>query len=315
MAAIKPPSFRSHATRIPATTGAVNETPNLSSLELAKVRADFRLIEFRRMILQKGYFVTWRKAMICTCFRKETDQPRLDCDVCNQSGFFYIDPIKMQAIITSMDRKKNIYDKVGEWTHGRAQITVEPQFRLGHRDSIEMADSLMPFNEWITKGNRAGIRRKLPSGQDSARYRIVNVTALMFEDVLGKPKRLEPDVDFEITAEGWIRWLAPGNKKIKEGTRLSIHYDFHPVWLVVSHPHAVRDTILGRKTGKTDAAAALPLQAEAMLDYIVEETHVPTTGDLFAEPGVLAHGGLPANAVTEDGIAVTDEGEVVTDTQ
>ena len=272
---VKPPAPKNaRPVVIPPTVGKVDPTAAIRAAEVSKLRADFRPEVFVRMIRQKGYFMRWRKAILCTCVRKETDQPRLDCTVCDQSGFFYIDPHEIQAIITEMSRTDSIYKHVGQWSSGNSRITVEPQYRLGYRDSLEMVDSLMPFNEWIVKGNRHGTRIRLPDNHDAARYKIVNVTGL-FREVGGKPVRLTEGVHFEISKEGWIHWLQEG-RKIKDETTLSIHYDFHPVWMVLSHMHSVRDTVTEfKRAGPT--VEALPVQVEAGLDYIVSSDTIPPT--------------------------------------
>jgi hypothetical protein len=147
-------------------------------------------------------------------------------------------------------------------------ITVEAQYKLGYRDSIEMKDSVMVFNEWIIKGNRRGIRRTLPDYHDTARYRVARVAALMHADANKNPVRLSEGADFEITADGWLKWLGR-SRDIADGTPFSIHYEFHPVWVITSHPHALRDTVTTfKKPGET--IEGLPLQAVGQLDYLLD---------------------------------------------
>ncbi len=272
-----PPPKNARPVVIPPTVGIVDPTEALNASELRKNRADFRPEVFTRVIRQKGYFMQWRKAILCTCFRKETDQARLDCEICDQSGWFYVDPHEVQAVITDMTRKDDVYRHPGQWASGNSHITVEPQYRLGYRDSLEMKDSLMPFNEYIEKGNRRGTRIRLPKDHDAARYKIVNVNGI-FREVDRKPIRLTEGIHFEISKEGWIHWL-PDGLKIKDGTVFSLHYDFHPVWIVISHMHGVRDTVTQFKR-PAPTAVALPVQVEAGLDYLVNNETIPPTTEV-----------------------------------
>lgn len=251
---------------------------NKSSPNRDKTRTDFRTKEFIRKIRQKGYYVKWRKALLCPCFNAETEQVSLTCTVCDGSGYYYVDPHEIQAIITKMDSKRGIYRQPGMWLEGSANATVEPQYRIGYRDSLEMKDSIMTFNEYIQKGNRRGIRAKLPDGVDSARYRIVNMTAMVYKDVsLDTIVRLQESVHYEITDDGWIKWLYEG-EKIADGTTISIHYDFHPVWIVISHPYSIRDTLSGFKTDK-QTVKPLPIQGMVQLDYLIDVNEpAPVTG-------------------------------------
>jgi len=255
------------------------EDPNYdASLPLKKTRVDFREQEFIRAIRGKGYFVRWRKAMLCVCWNPETEQSRVPgaCDICDGSGFFFIDPHEIQAIMTGLTKSTDIYRKPGKWLQGQSAITVEPQYRIGYRDSIEMLDAVSTFNEWLVKGNRRGIRSKLPTGRDSARYRIVRVNALMYADANHTAVRLEPEFHFKVDENGWLQWTSEGNK-IADGTVLSLHYEFHPVYVVTSHPHALRDTVSAQKR-KAQTVLNLPVQATVLLDYLLDvNVALPTT--------------------------------------
>jgi hypothetical protein len=66
---------------------------------------------------------------------------------------------------------------------------------------------------------------------------------------------------------------------VPDSTYLSLHYDFHPVYLIVSHPHAMRDDVTREKTGDRDKIISLPINAAAKLDYLVDVNKpAPTTG-------------------------------------
>lgn len=276
---VAPPKPKTAATEIAETALRPGDQVVVNDVVLKKNRADLRVEDFRKVIRQQGYRLTWRKAILCTCVNQESHQATLDCSVCDTSGFFYIEPIEVQGIMTNLEKRKDLYRHLGEWLEGASMVTVEPEHRLGYRDSLQMTDSVMSFNEWIIKGNRRGTRSKLPEGQDSARYRIVRVMHLL-HDVNGSPSAVTCGIHFEVTDDGWIKWIGPG-EDLKEGTVFSINYEFRPVWIVTNNPHAVRDTITGFKK-PAPVAQSLPVQAAVKLDFLIggaeTEFELPSTG-------------------------------------
>ena len=264
MSKIAPPAPRIESDRtvlVPPTIGS--QDTNEAKPPIYKTRANFREEEFVRVLEQHGKYVMWRKAILCPCLNETTGQGVLTCAHCDGSGFVYTDPTRIRAHMASFDSKTGIYEKFGMWQEGGCMATVLPKYRLGYRDSLEMEDALMSYCELLKKGNRRGIRSKLPVGKDSARYRIVN---------------LEPKVHYQIDANGWIEWLSQGNKLVEDGTVLSALYDFHPVFLVISHPHATRDDVSGRKTVQ-NKVISLPIQAAMKLDFLVDvNAAAPVTG-------------------------------------
>lgn len=277
---IAPPAPRIESDRIVAVPPTIGpQDTNEAKPPSYKNRANFREEEFTRILEQHGKYVVWRKAILCPCLNEVTGQGALTCTHCDGSGFIYTDPSRIRAHMASFDSKTGIYEKFGMWQEGGCMATVLPKYRLGYRDSIEMEDSLMTFCELLKKGNRRGIRGKLPAGKDSARYRIVNLTSLCFVDDSGAIVNLENKVHFQIDKNGWIEWLSQGNKLVKDGAVLSALYDFHPVFLVISHPHATRDDVSGRKTGE-DRVISLPIQVAMKLDFLVDVNNPvsPVTG-------------------------------------
>lgn len=276
-ASIKPPAPITKSDRtvdVPPTIQASDYVDNPPAK--GKTRADFRPQEFERVILQHGKYVVWRKALLCPCSNLNTGQAVLDCTSCDGSGFIYVDPVRIRAHMLSFDQSTKIYEKFGMWVEGNTMVTVMPKYRLAHRDSIEMEDSLMSFNELLKKGNRRGRRSKLPDGVDSGRYRMVNVTRLAYQaDADSAFLLLECGYHFEVSDEGWIKWLPPGNTAIPDGSMFSVLYDFHPVYQVVSFPHVTRDDVRGTKV-PDDTAYSLPIQAAAKLDYLIDINSPPT---------------------------------------
>lgn len=280
---------------VPPTTGSTltdtGDAPNIN-----KTRASFREDEFIKLIRQHGKDVIWRKAMVCPRQTGETEQSKLACPECGGSGFLYVDPHRISALMTQFDKRTTLYERMGLWENGEVQVTVEPQFRLGFRDSIELVDPVIPMNEVLTKGNRRGRRRVLPERRDSARFRIVNISKLLF--VCERTDTIEVLVHgthYLVSPEGWIEWTADGNTFVPDGSSLSIHYDFHPVYLVSSWTHATRDDMSGRKlpVGVRSRAISLPISSKAKLMWLVDANTTPAFDPLV--PDVSGYGPvLPA---------------------
>jgi hypothetical protein len=98
----------------------------------------------------------------------------------------------------------------------------------------------------------------------TARYPIIGVNNLRSVDseyVTGNEFYVENgDVKFQ------------SGQEPDSGTRLSIHYLCHPVWLVVEHPHSVRVTLNKFKnptpTSPTGDAAQLPIHAMIRYEFL-----------------------------------------------
>jgi hypothetical protein len=268
---IKPPAPTTHADRVVAVPPTVGEVDNSAPRPPKnKLRSDFDAEAFRRVIDQHGKHVIWTKALLCPCLNVTTGQALLDCISCDGNGYVYVDPIEMRAHMASFDRNTKIFEKFGMWVEGATAISCEAQYRLHYRDRIEMKDSIMPFNELLKKGNRRGIRSKLPTGVDSARYRIKSITKLMYApNSTSALVSLEPGFHFEVSKDGWIQWLAAGDNTLADGSYYTVLYDFHPVYQIVSHPHLTRDDVQGKKQPK-DTVISLPIQGAAKLEFLID---------------------------------------------
>ena len=101
--------IREFKNAVPGTAGSIDPLADFNeSLPKDKVRADFRPEEFARAILQHGKRVTWRKAMLCPCINVDSDQASLDCTDCDGSGYFYVDPLPIQAHMASFEKETKL---------------------------------------------------------------------------------------------------------------------------------------------------------------------------------------------------------------
>lgn len=278
----KPVGLPSRGVDVPATVK--DRDTSVEGLPTTKFRADFRVEEFQRVLLQHGKHVTWRKAMLCPCQSPETSQAKLACEQCDGGGYLYVDPLHVQCLMSQFDKRTSVYEKFGIYQQGAVQVTAAAKHRLGYRDSIEMLDAVIAFNELLTKGNRRGRRSTLPDDCDSARFRVVSVAKLLYRCERRRTLvPLEEGTHFRITREGWLRWTAAGDREVPTGGLLSIHYDFHPIYLVASWMHVTRDDVVGRKAIPA-RATALPVQAMAQLMWLTDVNALPSMDEPLARP-------------------------------
>ena len=120
---------------------------------------------------------------------------------------------------------------------------------------------------------------------DTARYRILDVTRIVVW-IGSEAVFLERDVHYRLTKDGWIEWTAVGHALVPDGTKISLRYEFHPVWVIQSVPHSLRDDTSGRKSAKNvDRIISHPIQGAAYLDFVLDanlpkDVVAPVTGGL-----------------------------------
>lgn len=268
----------SHRVAVPATVLDQDVPRRIDDARLRKQRADFRPDYFKQAIDQKGRFVIWRKALLCPCINPTTNQSEINCEDCDGSGFVYVDPLKIQAWTTNFDQNLSIYKHAGAWLAGEGSATTYPEHRCGYRDSLELINDVMSFNEVLKKENRRGIRSKLPDGVDSARYRIKQIVRLAYKDSENRTQLAEEGVHFALTEDGWIRWLPAGDGLVVPGDYFSVLYNFAPVYIVTSHANATRNEMNIFAQPK-NTLTALPLRVLIKLDYLTD-INAPVTGPL-----------------------------------
>lgn len=265
---------RTRRVLIPGTTTGVDTRETVKGLPLGKTRAYFRTEEFVRVIRQQGYYIGWRKAMVCPCLTAASDQPDPNCAFCDGSGWYHFDGLPIRGVMSRFGREQKMYEKFGSWVEGTGNLTVEAEYRVSYFDMIEMLDSIMLHSEVIKKDNRRAQRQNLPANKDVARYRIDRVvSALLIEG--GQIVSLENDYHYKIDANGWIEWLDAASD-IAAGTQISLLYEHHPVYLVMSHQNAFRDVATKRKS-PVEQVASLPVQALIKLDFLANvSTSLPS---------------------------------------
>ena len=259
-------------------------------------RSDFKPNEYDILFRTKGYRLYWSSAAICPCrYNAQTEQPDPACSLCKGRGFYYFlpdpairagettdrygnlvelneagDGVMIQAIMTGFTNDTQALEKMGEWIFGTCNVTTHAENRMGYQDRLVSVDSVITYAQVLEYDGSAIIPVTGGFGEEAKktglRYPVVEVNLL--RSLATNYRRGE---DFDLTADGEIEWL--GSAAPAAGTRLSLHCEVHPVWIVLDHPHTFRDTLIAAKTNKSFTPAGeykrMPVQAVAKLDYLV----------------------------------------------
>lgn len=247
-------------------------------------RVDFRPNEFILGIETKGYRLAWSRMAYCPCTSTNTQSTHSDpnCSLCSGEGWIYFAPSNpisdqevgeldeiqqdiidqgdvgvIRGVITQARLEVEMFRNTGRWDAAEMMVTVRPENHIGYYDRLINLDSTVPRSEQVTA---------LADGADlSLKYRVVAINLLRSLTTV-----YEPGVDFELQ-KGRIHWYS--GKAPAVGTRLVAHYLYHPVWLVVDFPHAIRTTAIKFKTKNPTTPRgdpiALPIQGRVQLDFRV----------------------------------------------
>lgn len=255
-------------------------------------RADMRVEEFQKLIDNKGYRVWWSRTSICPCRNNEdTDQADVACPLCGGDGWFehlpdegledhetdaYGNPVELNdalnavqvhAWLSSATRDPQIFERFGEWAFGMAKCSMDGNNKLGHRDKLEVIDAVMTWNQLLKADGTATI--PVTGGRGAAsglQYRAVDVHLLRSLTTvyrLGRDYKLVED-------SGAIQWLITPPV---EDTMLTVNYLVHPIFRVMDHVYAFRDTNVQKRnkaTTEEEEHTYLPTQVLLKLEFMGE---------------------------------------------
>ncbi len=286
-------------TRLPTGQQKLQGIPELDNDELTK------------HIELYGARMAWSRSCFCPCdpVNDQTSQPDPNCAKCDGRGFFYFGPKNyvppaeagdltmlqkmiladtpgggaavIRVLTTRSTQNQNPYDLIGNWVRGSMFATVRRENRIGYYDRFVNLDAQLSFSETIKVTDFT-----LPI---RTRYRAVCVNNVETLDA-----RFEQDIHFILDNQGRLIWLdaantapTPNNPDDPDQTFVSVavHYDMHPTWLLIEHPHVTRESPKRRKikVKKTPLGdpQQLPLQGMVQLEWLAgTRTSVPDQGQL-----------------------------------
>lgn len=249
-------------------------------------RADFRPEEFRKLIIQKGLKVEWTQSAQCPCSQKSTqygldlkDITDIDaspgtfnqsCPICGGKGAIYHSAQEIRAIVTNANAENNI-GQFGLNRDEEVKFTVQSEHLLSYGDRIRLKNSVIVNNEILTKGVSNTVTLKYPIIQRNLQLatgpKTIGVIYCHLSDANGlaliNGERIQ-DVHFTVNTNGQIVWNGDVNTPAV-GTKYSVSYYINPVYVIIDHPHTVRDTFNLFKTDGIETHEALPIQAYGKL--------------------------------------------------
>jgi hypothetical protein len=149
-----------------------------------------------------------------------------------------------------------MFSALGNWALGNVMITVRPENKIGYYDRFIYLDDVMPFSEIVDVTAANTVRTRYPIAALNA---VISTTTVYQDGDL-------------VLNQGIIEWVS--GHKPAVGTRLSISYLYHPVFVVIEYAHFIRTTPfrdkLPRKQQLTPAGQPqyLPLQVIARLEHL-----------------------------------------------
>jgi len=259
-------------------------------------RVDFKPDKFDLAIITKGYRVWWSRSGICPCRNNDqTDQAQVNCPVCKGTGWFHYlpdlglegythdpygnpieindagDAVSIMAIMTAATLDPQIYEKFGEWTFGTLKVSTQAMNRIGYRDRLVLRDAELVWGQLIEFDGETKI--EVTGGRSNAglRYPAVRTQLLCRVSSAGERINYRLDVDYQIDTDGGLVWLTTPPDP---DTMLFLSYTINPVFRVLDHVFAFRDTLVAAKTAAKSVAdqhRKLPVHAMAKLDFLVDE--------------------------------------------
>lgn len=219
-------------------------------------RADFHPEYFESLVEQKGYRLTHYRAMPCFCLSPDTGQPDPNCSYCT-NGWQYWGEEEIKGVVTGFTTEKQ-FAEGGQFLLGSMRLTINHDVVVGYHDRIVHQDSVMPFAESLVCSGTTDRLRFVPTGIE----RIIGANNAAYAAT----------TDYTLSGRT-ITWVSSGMPAVKHGpavgARFSVSYLTHPTWLVLSHLHLIRDTMV--KAGvAADTYERLPVQVLCKLEFLVD---------------------------------------------
>lgn len=227
----------------------------------------------REIILGQGTTVTWEIAQLCPCSRvmtgggytHQTKQARTDCPACSGSGYLYhsAQQIPVMALHPERNPKRFAGWDLRHLT-GALQVTFLPEHTPTEHDRLTCIERVMARKEIRVRTSATVERLDYPVAEftvetgDPANQAEPVETKLSVLDVrkadldgVVDPSEVALGTDFEVDAQGRIDWSLgdASGRAPAEGARYSVHYYFHPRYVVRSFPYSDVDMVIDSDAG------------------------------------------------------------------
>jgi len=204
----------------------------------------------------------------------------LSCPLCKGKQLYDSDSY-VESIVGFLGQDRNQefnQQNIGSlYEEGSASATFIAGINLTYYTKIELPDFSKPFYQLVQRQQGA---------VDILRYRAKDTVTLLVDK---NGKIYQQDTDFEINADGWIKWLptSSGAKRPTKGTIYSIHYHAIVTLRAMSAMHAGRWSADSNKRDYTENVEYSE-QWKLQLDYLV--VHEDGTGKKLEVNQIFAPG-------------------------
>lgn len=225
---------------------------------LSAPRADFKIDDFENSIYQKGYEVVFEKALRCPC---NYQHPLLDCQNCLGTGYFFINPTKTIALLTSINQN-NEYKNWTDELLGTVSITVRDvnKINVSYFDRMTIKNEFSYFSENL-------IVREV-DGQLFVFTTYKPIEVLSIHSFVSSKEKLNK-IENNTIKEDNPYCIIINDERIIEGSVVSVYYKFELCYRIIDLPHIVRASWAKNKNTGRIEKIQLPIQAIGRLCHLI----------------------------------------------
>lgn len=236
--------------------------PNLSG----QPQVQFRPNDFDAVIWTHGYDIICEKAIRCPC-QGNSGAPLPNCNNCHGFGYIFINPTRVKAIITGLNRNTQ-YVQWNPELMGTAAITVRDSDKenLSYFDRITVEDEYAQFTEMVVSRKMAedtiGIFLSYAPLEDGI------VSVYIFKDSTSPLIKLNPSVYSISPNNPYCIVFKKGN--VPEGVGVSILYKHRVEYHIIDLPHEIRASLGKNKTSGQYEILKMPIQVIGRRTHLID---------------------------------------------
>lgn len=252
---------------------------------------EFDKRKFDNLIDGFGYRFAWSRAAVCPCRSVAADQnaPDPNCELCVfMPGYIFFRPegydprdvkevgdlseiqrflidrdespgVVIRGTVHGVERQEQGFGETGQWVSGRFHVTTRPENKLGFGDRLVVLDSKMVYSQIAhVHEKRGAVPLRFP--------------AIKVHFVRSVDRRYLEEADFILDKQGRLEFL-PGRRP-PHLSRLTVHYDHHPQFIISEHVNGFRDSMNKQKDASKRQTPVgnfveLPTRAAAQLEFLL----------------------------------------------
>lgn len=222
-------------------------------------RVDFDRDAFTAALADKGYDVIWERALFCPNRVPATShggiapkEHRVDCQICDGSGYIYYAPTSTRMLMTSMGLSQGFY-AYGRWDSGSQMVTTLPEIRIHPFDRLTLQNGVARYQEIV--------RRQPDTNIDTLKYAPLCVDNISWVNRVGTMTTYS-EVSYTVVNNTivWSSISRPDNNDY-----YVISYSYRPRYIVMELMHQHRESTVD------GVHYEFPVQAMAKLEFLIRD--------------------------------------------